>query len=376
MRSIARALLLLLPLLLLGGCSDERQVENQAYVIAMGLDRAANGGIEISVQLPKIGGSGSAEGEGEKGGGDYLKLSVEAQSYQGALERLGWAIPRKLNLSQIKLIVFSRELAAGEDFRALLQALTDTEQLFAAANVAISEGSAKEFVFSLEPTLGTRLAAELQATLEHYQKLGVTPDCSLAELYFYTNSIYSDPLAGYVLRAQDAKSAAAPAGSAQELLQTTQSQIESRYLGAAVFAEGRLRGVLSGEQAVMANLIGNSLESFRYLFGGEALELSPMGQCHISVDTGGERAKISISMNLSISSQTRAPDVDGLRESLKADMLDAIEAARRMGADVFGFADAAARNFLTRQDFINYNWRSRFQDAQIEIRLRFSHADA
>lgn len=373
MRSVVRTALLMALLLLLGGCSDARQVENQAYVIAMGLDRSAGGGIELSVQIPKISGSGDAEGGEAKSSGNYMPVSVEDTSYQSALERLGWAIPRNLNLSQIKMIVFSRELAAEEDFKEILQALTDTEQLFAAASVVVCEDSAKDFVYALEPTLGTRLSADIQATVEHYQKLGVMPDCSLAKLYFDTNSLYSDPLAGYAVRAQAAEPAAA--GTMEETLRATESEIETRYLGAAVFSEGRLRGVLSGEQAIMANLIGNSLESFHYLFDGETLELSPMGQCHISVDTKEEIPRISISMNLSVSSLMRSPDTDALRESLKADMLDAIDAARRMGADVFGFADAAARDFLTRQAFLAYDWPGRFQNAEIEIKLRFSHGD-
>ncbi|MBQ8505995.1 MAG: hypothetical protein IJ466_00950 [Clostridia bacterium] len=369
--------------MLLGGCAESRQAENQAYVIAMGLDRTEEGGIEISAQIPKISGSQNSEsGGGSKSSGNYLPISAAAADYVTALERLNWSVPRELNLSQIKIIIISRALASEADFGELMQELVNTEQLFAAADVVVCEGSAKEFVNALSPTLGTRLSADIESTIEHYQSLGVMPDCSLANLNYYTQSVYSDPLAGYAILSGEgaetskAQPASALGGSPQEIMQSAESEITTRYLGAAVFANGSFRGVLNGDQAILTNLINNSLDSFRYVFDGDTLELSPMGQCRISVDTKENPARIAISLNLSISGQNKTPDVNKLREALKGDMMEAISLARDMGADPFGFAEAAARDFLTLQEWLDYDWRSRFQDAEIEIKLRFSHAGA
>ena len=59
-----RILPLLAALLLLGGCSHHAQVENQAFLLVMGLDRAEDGGIEMCAQIPRIAGnSQSADGE-------------------------------------------------------------------------------------------------------------------------------------------------------------------------------------------------------------------------------------------------------------------------------------------------------------------------
>ena len=49
-------IVLLAAICLLGGCGSSAQVEDQAYVIAMGIDRTDDGGIELSVQIPKISG--------------------------------------------------------------------------------------------------------------------------------------------------------------------------------------------------------------------------------------------------------------------------------------------------------------------------------
>ena len=114
MRAIKRILggLLLAAIVIgLSGCGASRQVENQAYILVMGLDLSEDGELVITALSPKISGGGGDEGGSSGSGsesGDYLHLSVRGESYERALERLNWAVPRTLNLSQLKLIVFSQ----------------------------------------------------------------------------------------------------------------------------------------------------------------------------------------------------------------------------------------------------------------------------
>ena len=143
MRRIKRilgGLLLLVIAVGLSGCGESRQVENQAYILAMGLDLSEDGELVITALSPKISGGGGAEGGSSGSGsesGDYLRLSVRGESYERALERLNWAVPRTLNLSQLKLIVFSRELVEQVNCRDLFQEIAKTELLFTAAHVVV-----------------------------------------------------------------------------------------------------------------------------------------------------------------------------------------------------------------------------------------------
>ena len=205
MRKIKRVLgglLLLVIAVGLSGCGESRQVENQAYILAMGLDLSEDGELVITALSPKISGGGGDEGGSSGSGsesGDYLHLSVRGESYERALERLNWAVPRTLNLSQLKLIVFSRELVEQVNCRDLFQEIAKTELLFTAAHVVVSAGKAQEFVESLQPTVGTRLSTDIEASIEHYVNYGITPDSRLATLYYQTESVYSDPLAIYAM---------------------------------------------------------------------------------------------------------------------------------------------------------------------------------
>ena len=371
-------ILLLASIFLLSGCSASMQVENQAYVIALGIDRMDDGSIELSVQIPKISGGQEASG-GAPSSGSYLPLSVSAPDYEQAMERLSWAVPRDMNLTQIEMIVLAEELALEKDFKELLRQIVNTGHIFAAASVVVCNGSAKEFVKALSPVLGTRLSADLQAGIDHYKGIGILPECSLANLYYLSNSVYGDPMSAYAVleksgeKKDEAQTASASLdGSISQISASHESEIETRYLGSAVFTGGVCRGILDGSQAILTNLIGNSLDSFRYICGGESIEFSVIGDTRIKIDTKSNPVKISLGLRLYIEEQENIPDEEILRQALTEDILAAIDTARAMNADPFGFAEVAARNFLTIEDWIEYDWKQHFQDAQIEIKLRFS----
>ena len=368
----------------LSGCSQASQVENHAYVLVMGLDRMQDGQLEMTVLVPKISGGQSESSGGQSGSDSYTKFVIRAADYEDAISRLNWASPRDVTLSQIKLIVFSRELAEDAQCRELIENIAQTERLYTAAKVAVCEGKARDFVEAVKPNIGTHVSMDIDAMYEHYTSSGYVPNSSLAELYYQTESIYSDPMVTYALLNQEAAEKAdkesAPAvalyGSVQEVSDAFESDIATRYLGAAVFSGGRLAGTLNGNQTVMANLLRNEAEAIRYACGGQTLNMVPARATFIKVDVSGERPKISINMHLSLAAQERHPDMQELKESMEADIRDTIQRAKDMQAEPFGFAEKAARKFLTIEQWLQYDWQKRFQEAEIEIDLKFTHSDA
>lgn len=383
MRRLILPFLLLLLVLSLTSCSTAGQIENQAYVITMGIDRTPDGDIRLTVQVPVISGS---QGGGEGGSSEekYLPVSVHADSYEHAIDRLAWALPKEMNLSQIELIVLSEQLASERSCRELIERISNTERLFSAASVVVCEGSANAFIQALAPTLGSYLPADIHAAQQHYRSIGLIPDSSLAGLNYLSNSVYSDPAVAYARRmpsgesghtGQTAQPALSTQTGADAFAANVQSPMHILYTGTAVFVDGSLQGVLSGEQAILANLIAGSLDSFRFSCGGESLELTPVGRCRVHVDTSASPARIRLNLRLTVTDQEYIPDDQTMTSALEQSLRSVIAAAQRMHADPFGFAEIAAANFLTLEDWIAYDWRERFQTAEVEIKLHFTHAD-
>lgn len=371
-----RMIVLLLLCMLLSACSQASQVENHAYVLVMGLDILPDGRLQMTVQVPKIaGGSGQASGEGTPQD-NYTQFTVTADDYESALARLNWASPRDLTLSQIKLIVLSRVTAEDVRCRELIENIAQTERLYTAARVAVCEGKASDFVKAIQPNIGTHISMDIEAMYEHYTGSGYIPASSLAELYYQTESIYSDPMVTYAILNPSSKPAAALSGSLQQISSEFESDIEARYLGAAVFADGKMCGTFTGEECIMANLIRNEIEAIRYECGGQTLDVVPARAAFVSVDVSGERPRIRINAHLAIAAQEKRPDEEKLRSSFEHDIRETISRAQDMGAEPFGFAEKAARHFLTIDDWLAYNWRDQFKNAEIEVELHFSSSDA
>lgn len=381
--------LLMLPALLLSGCSQASQVENHAYVLVMGLDQTQDGDIQMTVQIPRI--SGNADSQSDTGSsGDYLKLSVSAENYESALEQLDWASPRDMNLSQLKLIVVARDLAQSSAFRSIIKNIAHTERLYTACKVAVCEGSAADFIAAIQPRIGTRISTDIEAMFEHYTARGYVPASSLADLFYQTESIYSDPMVTYALlentssnsgapsdeNSQDARTASALSGDIRAVSDRYESDISTRYLGAAVFANGQMQGVFTGTQTVIANLLRNELKSMRYECDGQNLNIVPARPVYIRVDPSADPICISINAKLAISAQEEMPDEATLRASLEGDIRSVIQAAQEMGAEPFGFSEKAVIHFPTIAAWRAYNWHEKFRQAQIQIDLSFAHSDA
>ena len=372
---------LLLALIQLTGCSQMEQVENQAYAVVMGVDNTGDGGIEITVTLPQIAGSGG-ESEGSGGSqGQYFQVSVQGSNYESAIEKLDWAVPRNLNFSQLKAVVFARELAESDSFPALIKSVVQTERLFTAAYVVVCEDKAKDFVEAMKPVMGARLSADITAMFDHYAEHGLIPDTTLADLYYRGMSFYSEPMAIYGLyspKLQEEQSvpAMALAGDPEKLVSEIENNSEVHYLGAALFSKEGMCGRFDGAQTVLANLIRNELESFVYEFEGQSMELSPVGACSIGIDVEADPVQIRIGTKLAAVSQQEMPDMAQLKLALTQDIDEVISMAQELGVEPFGFAEKAVRKFTTIAQWREFDWEESFRRAEVEIEIEFIRSDA
>lgn len=378
-----RILLIMLICVQLCGCSQSRQVENQAYVLAIGIDRQANGNIDVSALIPKIAGSSAEDATTASQGsqGNYLHVSVNAENYEAALENLSRAVPRNLNLSQLKMIVFSKELVEKTNISRFIEDLARTEQLFTAAQVTVCDGKASDFIKVLQPVVGNRLSTDMDATMDHYVRHGLLPDSTLADLFYLSHSVYSDPLTAFATAKQkssdeSAQPAFSQGQSIQDVLNSIDSDIKTLYLGSVMFRNGEFKGILNGSQTILANLLTNSLKQFRYTCDDECMEFTPIGKPGIKVNTNTEPVIITIDISLSAANQDKDVDKSKLEAAFKNDLLELMKTAQQHGVEPFGFAESAVRNFSTLSDWLDYNWHERFQNAKFEVKMDIQYANA
>lgn len=367
MRKFGLIALLACAALLLCGCGVSGEVENQAYVLVLGVDRLDDGQLELTARIPKIG--KSKAGESGEGGGDYLTFSASGGDYPQALEALEQATPRQMNLSHIELLVASEALAREEGFATLVSQIAETPHLYTTARFVVCEGRARDFIEAQETVIGTRLSSEINAMLEHYAQRGTIPDARFADAHYLLGSVYGDPVAILGATAQPAESPALSLISPSSPTEGVSSPMGQRFFGAALFREGRMVGALDARQSMLMNLIRGDVRAIPFECDGRSYTLTVEGRVkrEVRLEDGGMALRVTV--RLSTLDDVCNEDAARLEDDLEIALRDVINECRRVGAEPFGFAERATGHFTTLDAWRKFDWRAKYAQAQVETEV-------
>ena len=364
-------MLLLLAALSLSGCRVTGEVENQAYVLVLGVDRQPGGELQLTARVPQIGKSG----DDSEGSGGYLAFSAGGGDWPQALEALEQITPRPINLSHIELLVVSEALAQEEGFGKLAANIAETPHLYTTARLVVCEGSARAFIDTQETVIGTRLSSEIDAMLNHYAERGYIPESSLAEAYYALKGFYGDPVAihGTVPEAsQPAVSLTQP----QSFDGDEASPMKQRYSGAALFSNGRMVGTLPPAQTALLNLARGGNAALPFECEGSRYTLTPNGTARRTVDIENGRVTLGIHLRFTTLDDVCAEDARRLEFEIERAITDVIQRCQALDSDPFGFADTAAAQFSTISDWLSFDWRSRYGSAAVQADISIRAHDS
>ena len=366
MRVRRLTLLLCCAALLLTGCRITGEVENQAYVLVLGMDRLPDGRLELTARVPQIGKSSAPEKE--SGGGGYLTFSAAGGDWGAALEALEQVTPRPMLLSHIEMLVASEALAQAPGFGELIARVAETPHLYTTARFAVCDGSARDFIDAQQTVIGTRLSSEINAMLDHYAERGVVPQSTLADAYCLTKSFYADPVAIHASLAKaDAPASASLVDPRDASGGDVRAPMRQRYAGAALFRGGRMVGALDAGQARMLGLIRGTARSVPIECDGRSWQLTPNGAPQRCVRLDGDGATLALRLSLNTVDGVCDADAKRLEAVMSNELSDVIRLCQRLGTDPFGFSDSAAARFATVGDWLASDWRSRYANARLDV---------
>lgn len=366
MRALRLAALLALCGLALTGCRISGEVENQAYVLTLGVDRLPSGMLEVTVRVPRVGRSSVGDSGGEEEGGAYLTFSAAGGDWAEALEALQWATPRRINLSHIEMLVASQALASEPGFAELVGQIAETPHLYATARFAVCEGAARAFIDAGKTIIGTRMSSELQALLKHYVEQGYIPQCSLADAYYAWHSVCSDPVALWV-RCEPEAQGGAPEAQTNDSFPVLESPTQQRYGGTALFRGGVLADVLPMKQTALLNLVRGDTRALALECDGRRIELTAEGRPRLRARVDGDAARLSLAVSLSTIDV--GADLSRVEDKLREALAALVQRCQRLGCDPFGFADSAISQFWTVSDWLACGWPERYAHAALDVRV-------
>ena len=317
MRKMALISSVLLIALSLSGCAH-MNIESQAYAVSMGIDPSQNGGIRVSVQVPSLNQSGGSESGEESGGSKSYTLSAAVgRSLSEALNMLQASIPREMNLSGIKSIVVSQELAESERFREVLHEMAMAYRVYGVAEMVVCRGAAEEFIKEQQPVIGLRLSESIAVELAHCRENGYIPSAKAADVYYLTESIYGDPVA--VLAADNEGENQLPPGENGDMYagQVPRSgENKNVYFGAALFRNGRMTGLLTGAQTQLLNMLLGDLEYFGWIVDDQPVNLNISGRPEVEMKLSGDKPSIHVRLHVNVLPSEKGADAEAIRKDI------------------------------------------------------------
>lgn len=181
----------------LSGCFDSREVDELAYVMAMGIDKGKISDLKVTFQLAVPAKVGSGEGENQGGGGGSESTtitSVEAPTIYSSLEMINAYISKQISLAHAKVLVFSEEIAR-EDITKYVYAISRGREFRPDMQIMICRKNAEEFIRNIRPKFEINPAKYYEMILDSYKYTGVISKSPIIDFFVDAKSIGRDPVA-------------------------------------------------------------------------------------------------------------------------------------------------------------------------------------
>ncbi len=249
-------------LMLLSGCYDSHEIDETAYIIALGVDKGENDTYNYTYQLanPLEMSSGEEETEGKNPDSSVQNFVVSSPDFYIAKNQLNNLLSKNLDMSHLKLIVFSKELENSE-FLQHSQFLMHERQVRPHTNVAVSTDTAENFINSVKPTLEAN-------TAKYYELMGLRSDNLYAPSV--TISTFLDELStqngasALPLAHSTAKTENTANNNSDFWISTKSAQTDSKNAsmqGMAVFKEGKICGYMDTDCALLFNILTGKINT-------------------------------------------------------------------------------------------------------------------
>lgn len=353
---------LCIALLPLSGCYDGHEIEQKAYVVAMGIDKGETAPLAVTYAFADPGKAWSGGEEGGGGGGEEsgptINVTVEAQDIFSALDEAGARIGKEGTLSHMVLALFSEEIAThGLDGVAasFMRDLKSRPKI----NLAVCAQPCADYLKAIRPQLESNPERYLKQAFSHQTGMPM-PGTTLYE--FYTKCVLSGE-AGMLPIAAKADEEDAPGRTGMD--------------GMAYFNGGRMIGRGENEDAFYYLLLqGGTFRTHVTVQEGERVAVFDVRRTEkpavrvikgtpdrVLVTLKVDGAPVSDTAGFSDTQEERRFLTHYLNEGIKA----YLEKTAYSVGDLFGFGRAARRNFTTWQEWERYDWGDRYPFARFSV---------
>ncbi|PYG88532.1 spore germination protein KC [Ruminiclostridium sufflavum DSM 19573] len=380
---------------LLSGCYDINEIEDLAYVIAIGIDKADEKNFTLTFQtaVPKS----IAGGEGES----IDIRTFRTDNFLSGLKKASEYLDRRINLSHTKIIVVSEEIAK-EGIMAFLNGLQQNIELRPNVNIIVASEGAQKYIESIQPKLSSSPAKHYALLFKSYETDFLVKDTQLEDYLYRAKNHVTQPVAIYTSidksigdtseasEKEDKKSEEDSKKAGGEEKDKSKEKEEAMAIkGLAVFQMDKMVGTLNRDEAMLFSLLTSTenrnmeiidpLDNRFKVLGN--ITKSRSSSTKAIVKDGKPQIDITLKLNVDVKAVQSDNDYD---EPEKAAKLEAAyeqylhkgimallnKTTKELKSDIFGFSQQAKRSFKTIGEWEKANWQEIFPKSEYNLKIK------
>ncbi|GGA87563.1 Ger(x)C family spore germination protein [Ornithinibacillus halotolerans] len=392
-KAIHLLIMLLSLLFLLAGCWDQRESEEQAYVIAIGLDKAEEDEQRVKVSYlianPE---AGSAAQGGNTDEPPREIISFIADDFVTSRNLANVVIAKQVTYDILKLIIVSEEFARDEKFIRWIYDATKEMEIRRDTKFLITKESTATFLQNNQPRLETRPHRYFDLMFERGKETGMLPPSDL-NTFFRITEADADLYLG--IYGTTEKSDKTRKGTEIDQIVAGEFDYEgetnpTQFAGSAVFKEGKMIDTLTIEETQLAFLLNPTLDAQQILATfpdpfDENYRVTTKVMLDGKVDVKMKLKKdppqidvivpllIEVLSNHSMTDYQLNPEKKvELKNQFKKVLQEKIDALvtktqEEYETEPFGWSTIARKKFLTIPQWVEFDWMKTYPDMKIDV---------
>lgn len=376
------------------GCYDRQELEEQAFVTALGIDKAPNGLIDCTFRIalphnPNAGGgkSGKAPLAGEG------PITFRTHTITEALLLANSSIERTMSLTHLGLVIFSEDMAKG-GLSAQTQAMVRYREFRPTVLIGLCKGSAKEIIAQDSPVLELSPSRLPDSIAQVGQRTGLIPVVYLHTFASALETKHSSVVLPIFALNQNVKDD--PKGKTdieEKKVDFVAGQVSRsggnpvEWMGAAIFMQDKILGEISGKDMIHLRMLQGHLKRTKldfkdpshsgYISVSVRRERNPVfsihlaNPVHVSVDVPLDAEILMIQSGTDYTNPTERRKLeDYMDKQLSGELTSFLQhTLQEQGADVIPLSDYVRRKFATHAAFSAYPWEQQMKQGKIAVNV-------
>ena len=393
--------------------NSAQNIDDLSYAVAIGVDTGETAKYRISLQLTTMESSatesaisessGSSEGSQSSSNpvsssgstsSNYIIQTMETDSIDSALNIANSYINKTINLSHCKILLVSEEIAK-QGVEPLVNSLINKVETRPDCSIIVSKIPDDEFENDKKPKIEELISKYYDVASNLESGRGYSETIKLNEFYLTLNDTFYQPYASLgttynTTKNTNDQNVSSDLDTQSKTLVTNSEKESVEVMGLAVFKKDKLVGSLNANQTLSHQLITNELDFSTINIISpfnptETLDIyiSTFKKPKIQVDisTGSPFVQINLyiaarivsfnSYDINLLTEEKLNLIqDTVKRHLENQIYDYLNTtSREFKSDISGLGRYAVKNFVSIDDWNNYNWLENYQNSTFKVNV-------